>query len=146
VPKLLVAAMQQIADWLKKRGMSEYAERFADNDIGASVLRDLTDQDLKDIGVALGHRRKLLRAICRDRSQYHYHASSDRRVRARATRRCRAPPAHSRPEGPAGIIGAYQKCHELIPGCHDLGDHCGHRGPVLDSAVVNGSKANEAPH
>jgi len=68
VPKLLVAAMQQIADWLKKLGMSEYGERFADNDIGASVLRDLTDQDLTDqdlkvICVALGHRRKLLRAI-----------------------------------------------------------------------------------
>jgi len=43
------------------------------------------------------------------------------------------------PEDLRGIIGAYQKCHELIPGCHDLGDHCGHRGPVLDSAVVNGS-------
>ena len=50
--------MQPIADWLKKPGMSEYAQRFADNDIDASVL-----QDLKDIGVALGHRRKLLRAI-----------------------------------------------------------------------------------
>ena len=63
MPKLLVAAMQPIADWLKKPGMSEYAQRFADNDIDASVLRDLTDQYLKDIGVALGHRRKLLRAI-----------------------------------------------------------------------------------
>ena len=28
-----------------------------------SILRDLTDQDLKDIGVPLGHRRKMLRAI-----------------------------------------------------------------------------------
>jgi hypothetical protein len=55
--------MQQIADWLKKLGMSEYAERFAENGIDISVLRDLTDQDLKDIGVLLGHRRKLLRAI-----------------------------------------------------------------------------------
>jgi integrase/recombinase XerD len=55
--------MQQIADWLEKLGMSEYTERFADNDIDASVLRDLTDQDLKDIGVSLGHRRKLLLAL-----------------------------------------------------------------------------------
>jgi hypothetical protein len=29
----------------------------------ASVLPELTDQDLKDLGVALGHRRKMLRAI-----------------------------------------------------------------------------------
>ena len=55
--------MQQIADWLKKLGMSEYAERFAENRIDFSVIRDLTDQDLKDLGVALGDRRKMLRAI-----------------------------------------------------------------------------------
>jgi class 3 adenylate cyclase len=59
----LVAATQQIADWLKKLGMSEYAQRFAENDIDPSVLPELTDQDLKDLGVSLGHRRKMLRAI-----------------------------------------------------------------------------------
>ena len=53
--------MQQIADWLEKLGMSEYAQRFAENEIDVSVLRHLTDQDLKDIGVLLGHRRKMLR-------------------------------------------------------------------------------------
>ena len=50
--------MQQIADCLEKLGMSEYAQRFAENKIDVSVLRHLTDQDLKDIGVPLGHRRK----------------------------------------------------------------------------------------
>ena len=55
--------MQQIADWLKKLGLSEYAQRFAENGIDFSVLPDLTDQDLKEIGVILGHRRKMLRAI-----------------------------------------------------------------------------------
>jgi class 3 adenylate cyclase len=55
--------MQQIADWLRTLGMSEYTERFAENDIDTSVLRDLTDQDLKELGVSLGHRRKMLRAI-----------------------------------------------------------------------------------
>jgi class 3 adenylate cyclase len=55
--------MQQIADWLKTLGMSEYAERFAESDIDTSVLRDLSDQDLKELGVSLGHRRKMLRAI-----------------------------------------------------------------------------------
>ena len=55
--------MQQISDWLEKLGMPEYAQRFAENKIDVSVLRHLTDQDLKDIGVALGHRRKLLAAI-----------------------------------------------------------------------------------
>ena len=55
--------MQQIAEWLEKLGMSEYAQRFAENDINFSILSDLTDQDLKEIGVSLGHRRQLLRAI-----------------------------------------------------------------------------------
>jgi class 3 adenylate cyclase/predicted ATPase len=55
--------MQQIADWLEELGMSEYAQRFAENAIDFSVLSDLTDQDLEKLGVLLGHRRKLLRAI-----------------------------------------------------------------------------------
>ena len=59
--------MQQIADWLKTLGMSEYAERFAENAIDFSVLPDLTDQDLEKLGVLLGHRRKLLRAIAEPR-------------------------------------------------------------------------------
>src|SRR5215472_5339868 len=60
----MVAAMQQIADWLKELGMSEYCERFVENHIDLRILRELTDQDLKDLGVvSLGHRRKMLRAI-----------------------------------------------------------------------------------
>jgi len=55
--------MSTIAEWLISLGMSEYAERFAENDIDTSVLRHLTDQDLKELGVSLGHRRKLLAAI-----------------------------------------------------------------------------------
>jgi class 3 adenylate cyclase/tetratricopeptide (TPR) repeat protein len=54
--------MQKIADWLEKLGMSEYAERFAENDIDASVLSHLTDQSLKELGVSLGHRLKILAA------------------------------------------------------------------------------------
>ena len=48
--------MQQVTDWLEKLGLGQYAQRFAENDIGFSVLPDLTDQDLKDIGLSLGHR------------------------------------------------------------------------------------------
>src|SRR5215472_11196985 len=55
--------MQQIADWLRMLGLPEYAERFAENGIDVSVLPHLTDQDLKDMGVLLGHRRKMLAAI-----------------------------------------------------------------------------------
>ncbi len=57
--------MQNVADWLENLGMSEYAQRFAENRIDFSVLPDLTDQDLKDLGVVLGDRRKMLRAIAK---------------------------------------------------------------------------------
>ena len=55
--------MQQIADWLQKLGLGQYAQRFAENDISFSILPDLTDQDLKEMGISLGHRRQLLREI-----------------------------------------------------------------------------------
>ena len=55
--------MQQITDWLEKLGLGQYAQSFAENDISFSVLPDLTDQHLKEIGVSLGHRLQLLRAI-----------------------------------------------------------------------------------
>ena len=57
--------MQQIADWLEKLGMSEYVQRFAENDVDISVLPHLSDQDLKELGVSLGHRRKMLAAIAK---------------------------------------------------------------------------------
>jgi SAM domain (Sterile alpha motif) len=60
--RTLVAAMQQIADWLKKLGLS-YTERFVENGIEIDVLSELTDQDLEKLGVLLGHRRRMLRAI-----------------------------------------------------------------------------------
>jgi SAM domain (Sterile alpha motif) len=50
-------------DWLNTLGLGQYAQRFAENYIDASVLRDLTDQDLEKIGIRPGHRKKLLRAI-----------------------------------------------------------------------------------
>src|ERR1700746_528035 len=55
--------MHHIAEWLEKLGMSEYAQRFVENRIDLSVLPELTDQHLKDLGIALADRLKMLRAI-----------------------------------------------------------------------------------
>ena len=55
--------MPEVADWLSALGMSEYAQRFAENRIDLSVLPELTDQHLKDLGIPLGDRLKMLRAI-----------------------------------------------------------------------------------
>ncbi len=40
--------MQQIAEWLKELGLSEYTDRFTENEIDSSVLPHPTDQDLKE--------------------------------------------------------------------------------------------------
>ena len=55
--------MLTVEDWLASFGMSEYAELFAANRIDYAVLPDLTDYDLEKLGVVLGDRRKILRAI-----------------------------------------------------------------------------------
>jgi class 3 adenylate cyclase len=55
--------VSKTAEWLASVGMAEYDKCFAENRIDLSVLPYLTDQDLKDLGVALGDRRKMLRAI-----------------------------------------------------------------------------------
>jgi class 3 adenylate cyclase/tetratricopeptide (TPR) repeat protein len=55
--------MEQIADWLEKLGLGQYALRFVENGIDLSVLPELTDQDFDKLGVLLGHRRKMLRVI-----------------------------------------------------------------------------------
>jgi class 3 adenylate cyclase/predicted ATPase len=55
--------MPGIREWLNSHGFSEYADRFADNRIDLFVLPDLTDEDLKELGVLLGDRRRILRLI-----------------------------------------------------------------------------------
>jgi hypothetical protein len=56
--------MQQVADWLEKLGLGQYAQRFAENDIDFALLTKLTDANLKELGVtSLGHRMRLLEAI-----------------------------------------------------------------------------------
>src|SRR6266536_4108289 len=57
------SCMKDVAEWLASLDLGEYAQRFAENAIDLSVIRDLTESDLKELGVLLGHRRKMLRAI-----------------------------------------------------------------------------------
>jgi len=52
-----------VGAWLRSLGLERYEAAFRENGIDLSVLPDLTDQDLEKLGVLLGHRRKLQRAI-----------------------------------------------------------------------------------
>jgi predicted ATPase/class 3 adenylate cyclase len=55
--------MNSIESWLKSIGLEDYSDLFAENAIDLSVVGDLTDQDLRELGIPLGHRLKMLRAI-----------------------------------------------------------------------------------
>ena len=52
-----------IAAWLRELGLERYEAAFRENDVTSAILPELTDQDLKELGVSLGHRRLLLKAI-----------------------------------------------------------------------------------
>jgi class 3 adenylate cyclase len=112
--------MQQIADWLEKIGMSEYAERFAENDIDVEVLGELTDTDFDRLGVSIGHRRKLLKAVAAGLSTA-TDAPPTKSATESAERRqvtvmfsdlvgSTALAARMDPEDLREVISAYQKC------------------------------------
>ena len=52
-----------IGAWLQSLGLEQYEALFRENDIDAEVLSDLTDADLEKLGMTLGHRKRLIRAI-----------------------------------------------------------------------------------
>ena len=53
-----------IGQWLRDLGLQSYEQAFCDNGVDLDVLRRLTAEDLKEIGVsAVGHRRKILHAV-----------------------------------------------------------------------------------
>ena len=58
-----VSADDRIAAWLEEIGLGQYATVFAENAIDLDVLPDVTETDLEKLGVALGHRKRILRAI-----------------------------------------------------------------------------------
>ena len=52
-----------VGEWLRSLGLSRYEQAFRDAEIGPDVLPDLTDSDLEKLGVPLGDRKRLLKAI-----------------------------------------------------------------------------------
>ena len=52
-----------IDGWLRRIGLEQYAQTFRDNAIDTDVLCDLTDGHLRELGLPLGARLKLLRTV-----------------------------------------------------------------------------------
>jgi class 3 adenylate cyclase len=55
--------MVDVSRWLAEQGLGHHAEAFAENGIAGDILRELTDADLKGLGLNLGDRKRLLKAI-----------------------------------------------------------------------------------
>src|SRR5215472_2721826 len=60
--------MTDLRQWLEKIGLAQYADVFVKNDIVWEILPELSEQDLEKLGVSLGHRKKLIKAISEARS------------------------------------------------------------------------------
>ena len=52
-----------VGGWLRSLGLGQYEALFRASEIDADILPELTDIDLEKLGVSLGHRKRLLRAI-----------------------------------------------------------------------------------
>ena len=61
--------MADIADWLSELGLGKYAQAFAENEIELEDLPHLSEQDLKEIGLPLGPRRRLQSALAEAEEQ-----------------------------------------------------------------------------
>src|SRR6266404_8337635 len=55
--------MQTIEDWPSQLGLSKYMEAFVQNDVDLRALSHITEADLRELGVSLGHRKIILAAI-----------------------------------------------------------------------------------
>jgi len=55
--------VREVIKWLESLGLSRYSGLFTENEIDFDVLTELTEQDLRDLQIPLGHRKKLLKGI-----------------------------------------------------------------------------------
>jgi class 3 adenylate cyclase/tetratricopeptide (TPR) repeat protein len=116
--------VQEIAEWLRKLDLGQYAQLFAENKIDVSVLPHLTDDDLKGLGVPLGHRRKILAAVNSGVESVSPIAAAPTNIEPKTTEAERryvtvlfsdlvgstALSAHIDPEDLRDVISAYQQC------------------------------------
>ncbi|NIP46143.1 MAG: AAA family ATPase [Gammaproteobacteria bacterium] len=57
--------MRDVGEWLEQLGLGKYAEIFAENDLTPDVLSELTEVDLKELGMSMGDRKRILKAVAR---------------------------------------------------------------------------------
>ena len=70
---------ESITLWLEGLDLGQYSEAFVKNEIDLEVLPDLDEDDLKELGVSLGHRKKLLKVIAQRAKEQKDRAPAERR-------------------------------------------------------------------
>ena len=55
--------MSELREWLRRHNLEQYADAFEANDIGIDILPELSERDLEQLGLSLGNRRRLLKAV-----------------------------------------------------------------------------------
>jgi class 3 adenylate cyclase len=121
-------AIMDLGEWLRGLGLDQYEATLKENGVDLEVLPDLTESDLEKLGVLLGHRKRLLKAIADlrradsgDRAWGQSAAKVEPKPHHGAERRqltvlfcdlvgSTAMSARLDPEDMRGIITAYQKC------------------------------------
>ena len=111
-----------IGAWLRGLGLGQYERAFRDSEIEADVLSELTETDLEKLGLPLGPRKRILKAIANDADKAPEAANPARPMPAKDTaeRRqltvmfcdlvgCAAMSARLDPEDLSSVIGAFQK-------------------------------------
>src|SRR5947209_2783046 len=141
--------MTDLQQWLEQIGLAQYADVFAKHDIDWETLPELNEQDLEKLGISLGHRKKLIKAISETCStslqapkQFAETRSATRTANARAERRhltvllcdlvgSTALSARLDPEDLRRILREFQRC------CGDaIRRYEGHTARFMGDAVL----------
>ncbi len=99
--------MTPFGKWLAENGLGRYDQVLASNEVDFDVVRSLTDADLRELGLTLGDRKRLLQAVARLDQQPAADTGSARSGAAFA--QWRAPPAHGDVLRPGGLDGTERK-------------------------------------
>ena len=83
--------MSELREWLRRHNLEQYADAFEANDIGIDILPELSERDLEQLGLSLGNRRRLLKAVAGRAAEA---ASPPQELPAQARGRGRASPGH----------------------------------------------------
>jgi len=116
--------MSAVAAWLGEHGFGQYTTVFADQGVDIAVLPDLNDADLEKLGVRLGHRKRMLRAIAALKSESPCETSASPERRQITVLFCdlvgsTALAAKLDPEDLSGVIRKFQHTCASVIAAHD---------------------------